>query len=704
MNGNDSHPPGWPGVPARWTSSRKSGVGTALEAESPVWFTVAHGILNELYFPTMDHANTRDVGFLVAADDGFFSEEKRHTRHEAQPVEQGVPAYHLTNSCEHDRYRITKTIIADPGRPVLLMRVRFEARKGTLADYRLYALAAPHLGNHGAGNDGWSGDYKGVPLLFAQRRDLAMAMGCSAGWKARSCGYVGTSDGWQQVRKDGRLTACYAEARLGNIALTGEIDLVACGGTFVLAIGFGDSAASAGHMTRAALTADFDRSLARYVAGWRAFQQSCLPLVSPRRQAFDVYRVSTAVLRTHESKRFGGAIIASLSIPWGDHCGDDNLGGYHLVWPRDQCHAAMGLLAAGQAESARQTLSHLMCTQEADGNWPQNMWVNGRGYWTGNQSDQTASVLLLADALRRTDQLDEVAPWPTVEKAARRLIRNGPVTEQDRWEENAGYTPYTLATMIAGLLAAADFAEAGGEAQLARDCRRTADEWEASIDRWLYVTDTSLARSVGVEGYYVRVAPPETATAADLRRLAIEIKNRTPGENRYLAADVVSPDALALVRYGVRAANDPRILNTVKVIDATLRRETKAGPTWRRYTHDGYGETDAGEAFRGIGVGRGWPVLTGERAHYELARGDRVAAERLLHALVAQSHEGGLLPEQVWDADDIPEKDLRNGEPTGSATPLVWAHAEFVTLLRSLQDGQVFDCPPQAVARYLHRG
>ncbi len=692
-------PPGAPGVPPRWTSSRKSGVGTAIGGDSPLWFTIAHGILNELYFPTMDHANTRDAEFLVAADDGFFSEEKRHTTHEVKPVEQGVPAFQVVNSCERGRYRIHKTIFSDPQRPALLMRVRFEPRAGALADYRLYALVAPHLGNHGAGNDGWAGEHKGVPMLFAQRREVTLAVATSANWKARSCGYVGGSDGWQQVSAHGRLTAEYAEARRGNIALTGEVDLAACDGEFVLVLAFGDSPAGAGHHARAALFSDFDAALANYVRGWRDFQGSCAPLTAPRKDAFDAYRTSTAVLRTHESKRYPGAMIASLAIPWGERRGDDDLGGYHLVWPRDQCQAAMGLLAAGQARSARQTLLHLMCTQEADGSWPQNMWVDGRGYWTRHQSDQTAGCLLLVDALRRAGELAGLEPWPAVVRAADRLLANGPVTEQDRWEENSGYTPYTLGKMISGLLAAAEMAEHRSEPDRAAAWRQTADAWNASIERWLYVSDTPLAREVGVEGYYVRIAPPETKGPENLRTSAVQIKNRGDQPSSFAAAEIVSPDALALVRFGLRAADDPRIVNTVAVIDATLRHETKAGPAWRRYTHDGYGESDDGAAI--TGVGRCWPLLTGERAHYELARGDRAAAERLCETFVRQSHQGGLFPEQIWDGGDVPERGLFNGQPTGSAMPLVWAHAEFVTLLRSLRDGQVFDCPPQAARRYL---
>jgi glucoamylase len=181
----------------------------------------------------------------------------------------------------------------------------------------------------------------------------------------------------------------------------------------------------------------------------------------------------------------------------------------------------------------------------------------------------------------------------------------------------------------------------------------------------------------------------------------IHIKNVSDEKDTRLARHLVSPDALALVRFGLRAADDPRILNTIKVIDALLKIETPMGQTWHRYNDDGYGEHADGAPFDGTGIGRGWPLLTGERAHYELAGGRVKDAKQLLAALESFTNEGGLISEQVWDTDDIPERELYFGRPSGSAMPLVWAHAEHLKLLRSLRDKQVFDMPPQTVKRYL---
>jgi glucoamylase len=362
--------------------------------------------------------------------------------------------------------------------------------------------------------------------------------------------------------------------------------------------------------------------------------------------------------------------------------------------------AAMGKLVCGDAQSARRTLFYLKCTQEKDGNWTQNMWLDGTPKWTNTQMDGTAFCIILADALRRVNQLEDANPWPMIQKSAGFLVRNGPVTQQDRWEENPGYSPYTMAVQIAALLAAADFAEQRQNGKLAEFLRVTADAWNDSIDEWTYVSGSDLARAHGVTGYYVRITPPEVVHASSIRNVSIGIKNRPEPESRMAAIDVVSPDALALVRFGVRAADDPRMTDTVRVIDATLKKNLCNGPVWHRYTNDGYGEQADGSPFAHRGQGRGWPLLTGERAHYEIARGNFHEADLLLKTIQAQTSECGLIPEQVWDCDDIPARELYNGRPTGSGMPLVWAHAEYVKLLRSLKELRVWDTPPQPVQRY----
>jgi glucoamylase len=331
------------------------------------------------------------------------------------------------------------------------------------------------------------------------------------------------------------------------------------------------------------------------------------------------------------------------------------------------------------------------------------MWLDGTPYWQGIQMDETALPILLVDLACRKGALEAGRAdfWPMVRRAVAFLVCNGPVSAQDRWEEEPGYAPFTIATEVAALLVAAEMADEAGEETAATYLRETADAWNACLERWLYVSGTPLAHQHGVEGYYVRVAAPDRADAPSPSLGFVPIKNRPPDQSTGPAALMVSPDALAFVRFGLRAADDPRIVNTVKVIDATLKVETPRGPAWHRYQGDGYGEHADGEPFDGTGIGRAWPLLTGERGHYELAAGRPDAARQLAAAMEAFAGDSGLLPEQVWDSADIPGHELFMGRASGSAMPLVWAHAEYIKLCRSLRDGEIFDRPPQTVERYV---
>ncbi len=705
-NGNDlRYAPGWPGIAPRWTSSAKTGIGTALNLHSRVWFTLSHGILNEIYFPRVDQACTRDLGLIVTDGRGFFSEEKRHCNFQNLPIEPGVPVYELTNTDMQGRYRIEKEVLTDPWRNVVLQKIRFVPLQGNLGDYHLYALLASHLANMGYGNTGWAGEYKGKPMLFAERDACALALACSAPWLKRSVGFAGASDGWQDLSQHFQMMWEYDRAENGNIALTAEIDLASCNGDFILALGFGGIWAEAGQQAISSLLTAYETIRKDYVFHWQNWQRTLKKLDQKPREK-DLYRVSMAVLRVHESKDFLGGIIASLSVPWGFNKGDEDLGGYHLIWPRDLVESASGLLAAGAHDDALRVLHYLEATQEADGHWAQNMWLDGRPYWSGSQMDETAFPILLVDLLRRESPRcfgESDRWWPMVHKAAAFIVANGPVTQQDRWEEDGGYSPFTLAAEVSALLVAADLAQSMGQSQPAEFLRQMADTWNDNIERWTYAVNSDLARQVGVEGYYVRISPPDEDGAASPLQGFVPIKNHALSTSNAPAIEIVSPDALALVRFGLRAPDNPRMLNTVKVIDELLRVALPSGPAWYRYNCDGYGEHEDGSPFDGTGIGRPWPLLAGERAHYELAAGRAASAEALLGVLENSTGTSRLIPEQVWDTTDIPERELFAGKASGSACPLVWAHSEYIKLRRSLVDGKIFDQPPQTVERYLKR-
>jgi glucoamylase len=371
--------PGFPGIVPRWTTSAKDGVGTALSLRSTVWFTHSHGILNEIYYPSVDKACIRDFGLIVTdgVAGGFFAEEKRDTHSTSRRYADGVPIFSITNACE--RFTIEKQILADPMHDCVLQRISLAPAAGVPAagasGLRLFMLLAPHLVNGGAHNTGWLGAYKGREMLFASGADSCLAVACSSGFSARSVGFAGHSDGWQILRQHGSLAEVYDRAADGNIALAAEIDGSA---PVLLALGFGRTPTWAAFQAAASLERGFARCEAEYSANWEQWQSGLEPLDPVhQRSPHNFYRVSTAVLRAHESPLFPGGSIASLSIPWGDSKSDDDLGGYHLVWPRDLVETAGALLACGALADARRTLDYLRVIQEDDGHWKQNTWLDG---------------------------------------------------------------------------------------------------------------------------------------------------------------------------------------------------------------------------------------------------------------------------------------------------------------------------------------
>lgn len=686
--------PGAPGTKAKWTSGAKDGIGKALTANSFVSFTISHGILNEVYYPREDIAGIKDMEFIVTGSKDFFSEEKRHTEHQIKYIKPGVPLYQIINTCVDKNYQIKKEILCDPFRNTVLQNVVFKTAKN--ANLKLFALVAPHLNDKGNNNCGWIGEYKGIPMLFAKNDGLFLAMACSNNWLKRSVGFVGTSDGWTDLHQHKKMEWLYTNADGGNIALTGEIDISATN-NFLLAISFGRNADEAANHARASLLDGFKSSKKFYIKSWQVWLKELHDLKGK------IFKESASVLRLHESKSFPGGIIASLSTPWGEIKGDDDDGGYHVTWPRDLVESAGGFLALKTYDDAVRILNYLMSTQEADGSWLQNMWLEGTADKKGIQMDQTALPILLVDKCNECKIIDEERMqryWPILKKAIEYLILNGPYTQEDRWEKNNGYTPFTLAVEIAALLAAADLAEQNNEKDLANYCRQTADYWNDNIENWLYVTDTSLAKKYEVDGYYIRINPFHDIPASQLDDKIINLANNNDEKGKILLNELICVDALALVRFGLRAADDPKILNTIKLIDATLKVETPYGSCWHRYIKDGYGEDENGNPYDGTGIGRAWPLLTGERAHYEIAAGNFTEAKKLIKAMEAFANNG-LLPEQIWDTDDIPEKELFFGRPSGSAMPLTWAHSEYIKLCASLKNKKVFDMPRQTYERYI---
>src|ERR1700761_17521 len=568
---------GGPGLESRWTSSRKDAVGMAYSASSRIWYTISHGILNEIYYPTIDRPQTRDMEFLITDGSTFVHEEKRDLERTFEYIDGCSSAVRLINADHQGRYKIIKEIIADPHHPVVLLRVRFEGEERLLSRMKAYALLAPHLDVGGADNSGYVLDLSGKLTLLATKHGLSLVMAASCGFSRASCGFVGRSDGWQDLMDNFQMDWQFSSAVKGNIALTGEID-ISQHREFVIAIALGEGHHSALTTALGSVSTPFDQNLKRFQEQWER-ADAPMALAAAARDAGRLLQISQNVILTHEDKYYSGAFIASASIPWGQYKGDDDVGGYHLVWTRDMVQSATALLACGRVDTARRALVYLACTQKPDGSFAQNFWIDGTPYWKGIQLDEVAFPLILAWRLWKLNGLGNFDVMPFVERAAGFLVRQAPVTQQDRWEEAAGYSPSTLAAVISGLICAADMTRANGSTELAVFLEEQADWIEAHLEDWTVTTDGSLLP--GVPRHYMRIRPPQCGDPyADESCGAenVRINNRGPGERfEFEARNVIDGGFLELVRYGVRGADDPVIVDSIKVVDHVLKVETPVG-------------------------------------------------------------------------------------------------------------------------------
>ncbi len=694
---------GAPGVGLCWTPADKDGIGTAYSVGSRVWFTIQRGILTEVYYPTADRPQLRDLEYLFADGKELLLEEKRdlHYRIERMAPSQG---YKVTSRDADGRFSLTKEIIADPWLPCILLHTRLGANGHDLGNLRMYALCAPRMENGGGGNNAFAIEVSGRQLLVAQKENRWLAMGATCGFSRLSCGYTGYSDGYTDLAKNYKMTLEYDRATSGNVALTGELDISVLDSSkpaeFTLALAFGETLAGAVSTLFQSLGDEYRSRRQIFMHCWETAAHGRMSLDKTSADRGRLFDASYNLLLAHEDKTFRGAFVASLTIPWGAVRDDEwGRGGYHLVWTRDTVESALGLLACGNIQAPLRTLIYLAARQEEDGSFPQNFWVDGEAFRNAIQLDEIAFPVLLAWRLHQLGALGQFNPRVMVKRAADFLLHSGPVTGEERWEEASGYSPSTLAVLIAAFICAAAFARADDDEGTAAFLESYADFLRAHLEEWTVTTAGSLA---GATRYFVRLNPArpgEAASPGAVNRADIMLANQPPGSPAsYPAREVVDTGFLQLVRYGILAADDPLVVESVRVIDSVLKTSLPAGACWHRYNHDGYGQRPDGGAYIEWGKGRAWPLLTGERGHYELAAGRD--GRQCLHAMERLSTDTGLLPEQVWDEPDLPEAHLRCGGPTGSANPLMWAHSEYLRLLRSCHDGQVFDLIPEVAARY----
>jgi glucoamylase len=692
--------PGAPGAAATWTPADKHGFGTATSLASKVWFSLEHSELTDVFYPDLGTPSLRDLQLIVTDGQTFADLERDATTSQVQLVDPHSLSYQQVDTATSGRYRITKTYVTDPTRSTLLVDLTFQSLTG--APYQVYAYLDPSLTNNGMDDAGTCGSAQ----LLASDGTTASALLASPGFAQTSCGYLGTSDGWTDLRSDYSMDWHHTSAPSGNVVQTGRLRVDGTGRQHTtLTLGFGGTSSAALSAAQTSLASGFPAVSSAYAAGWHSYLASLKP--APASLTIDrertTYDVSRMVLAAHEDKTYRGAFVASPTMPWVWGTGlEDPSGAYHLVWSRDLYEMATALLAEGDTAAANRALTYLFDRQQKpDGSFPQNSTVDGTPHWTNVQLDEVADPIILAWMLHRTDS---TTYGQHVKEAADYIVANGPSTQQERWENQGGYSPATIAAEIAGLVCAADIAQTNKDTKSAIAYRKTADAWQSSVEGWTVTSNGPLAP----HPYFLRLTKDGNPNAGTTYNIG------DSGPNGIDQRAVVDPSFLELVRLGVKPATDPNVVATLAVVDTQLGVPTSSPKFWHRYNRDGYGEQPNGGSWD-IGfppapldspwssqatIGRIWPIFAGERGEYELAAGQPATAR--LAAMAATGNDGYLLPEQVWDA--FPPSGSDGFAPltgTFSATPLAWSHAQFIRLAWSITAGAPVERPSIVACRYV---
>ena len=684
-----SQAPGAPGQASTWSPGDKEGFGTARAGASKVWYTLNDGALSEVFFPRIDTPATRDTQLAVSDGATFADREDTATTHAVAMPDARSLVYRQVNTARSGNYRITKTYTTDPARSAVLVDIRFESLTGR--PYSVYVLHDAGLGLNANDDMGWSAGGG----LVASDGVLSGAVLASSGFTGTSSGYLSRSDGWSDLQDNFRMDWSYTARQRGNVVQLGRTRLTGLPGAqrLTLALGFAATPAAAASTAARALDRGFAAARTAYSTGWHRYLSSLRPVPRSAARWRTTYDVSAMVLAASEDKTFRGGFVAAPGRPWAWANSLQFLPVYIAVWSRDLYQIATALLAAGDTAAAHRALDYLWEVQQRpDGSFPQNSRLDGEAVFGGLQMDEVAFPIVLAWQLHRNGEAD----WDRVRRSADFIVANGPSTPQERWENIGGYSPATIAAEIAGLVCAADIARRNGQAATAARYLATADGWQSNLEGWTVTTNGPLSS----DPYYLRITADGDANAGT----EIQISDGGPLVDQ---RRVVDPSFLEVVRLGVKSALDPNVRSSLPVIDRELRYDTANGQFWHRASFDGYGEQRDGSQWEpvptgsGLTVGRGWPLLTGERGEYRLAAGQ--SAQRQLDTM-ARAGDGTtfLIAEQVWDHQPPADGDPRfvPGESTFSAAPLAWSHGQFIRLASSIDAGRPVETPTIVACRY----
>jgi len=729
--------PDGPGALSHFDLARKDCLGTARNTTSKVWFTIANGVLSDVYYPTNDNTNVETLQYIVTDGTSFTDLQTRDTTYTVQPLSLRALDCRVTATAKSGKYRIVTDYLTDPNRNTVVMITHFVPLVGDLSTYQLYVRYDPSFNGNGGGGSGNGGGDSGVldtstghaiPVAAdlrtssnAVNRTYAVpvysALDASSAFTQVSNGFAGQpSDGLTQLDASHALTTTYGEADNGNLVQTARLDLTR-GSTFTLALGFGTSAASAVGAAEGTLATQVSQLTKNYEDGWAAYDAR---LNAPPthmngatgdqwHQLVDEYYLSANVLKASEDKTFPGALVASLASPWGQSvsAGDPNntfFGSYREVFARDLYESWTGLLADGDVQTARDAVLFLFNQQQQpDGSMPRNSLLNGKlaPDSFGTQLDEASYPIIMAYQLGMTDAgLYE----KHIKPAANFVIGHGPTFCSERWEEQGGFSPSTISAEIAGLVAAADIAAANGDTTSANVWHGVADDWQRSLEGWTVTTNGPLA----AHPYFIRLSKTGDPNAT----ISYNVGNGGPTLDQ---RSVIDAGFLELVRLGLVPANDPAVTESLPVVDATIKTNTPSGPGWHRYNGDGYGDGAADGhpwAPTGRGTGHIWPLLTQERGEYALASGDAATALSLLDTLRQFGSGVGLIPEQDWELPSLAASPFGtdptvasigfvDGQAAGSAAPLTWTAGAYVRLLGNLASQQLVDRPADTYSRYV---
>jgi glucoamylase len=734
---------GAPGAASYYDEARKDCVGTAADQASKVWYTVADGQLSDVYAPTIDNTDVKTLDPIVTGP-GFTALQARDMTYTVAALDgTGMACQVTAHDAAHD-FNVVTDFITDPAAEAVVMHVALVPLRGAPAGLHLYLRFNPLLNGHGGGGSDNSGGESAtvvstsrgpVPLSYstnsfteAVNRSYAepmyAALAAGSAFRAVETGFAGTaSDGLAELDASGALTSAAPDADNGNIVQTVELAT----DSETVALGFGPTSHTALRAALGASSAPFGRTYAAYQAGWRAYDARLRPPQSfgsagIDRQTVRAYYLSANVLKASEDKTFLGATAASLASPWGQavpagQTASDGLapyfGSYREVFPRDAYETFTGFLVDGDLATARQMVRYWFDDMQlANGSFPRNGLLNGKAApdTGGLQLDETADPILAAWqaglAGNRSLYVDHIRP------AADFLVANGPSDGVERWEEQTGFSPSTMADEVAGLVAAAAIAKVQGDSASQRLFLATADNFR----RLILTTTVTDNGPLSPSPYFIRVDKTGNPDVA----YSYTLGNGDPVS--YDQRSVVDQGFLELVRLGELPATDPLITNSLAVTGAALSAATPSGTGIMRYNGDGYGDCElpvfndcsvTGEpwATNDDGTGHPWPVLSGENAEYQVLAGDSAAATADLDFMLNSASGIGLVPEQVWNYPDVPASPygsdpatasigFTDGTADGSAAPLTWAQAQLLRLIADMAAGQLLEQPPIVASRY----